>query len=121
MLHTSEVVVVEAERGDPSAAKARLAVLGSLNCLSATAESEAMVPELLRETKLPADALLDMAHISIATVHGMQYLLTWNCRHIANARIIRVVERVCRLRGFEPPVLCTPDELLDFTSENEYA
>ena len=62
---------------------------------------------------LPPHALLDMAHISIATVHGMQFLLTWNCKHIANARIVRVVEKVCRDRGFEPPVLCTPEELME--------
>lgn len=110
-LYTSEVVIAEAERGDPQAARARLAVLAPLRALSATPESEAMVPILLRETRLPADALLDMSHVSIATVHGMQYLLTWNCRHIANARTIRVVERICRNIGFEPPVLCTPDEL----------
>lgn len=110
-LYTSEVVIAEAERGDPEAARARLAVLAPLRSLSATAESEAMVPILLRETRLPADALLDMSHVSIATVHGMQFLLTWNCRHIANARTVRVVERICRSLGFEPPVLCTPDEL----------
>ncbi len=110
-LYTSEVVIAEAERGDPEAARARLAVLEPLRRLSATSESEAMVPILLRETGLPADALLDMSHISVATVHGMQYLLTWNCRHIANARIVRIVERICRNLGFEPPVLCTPDEL----------
>jgi hypothetical protein len=111
-LYTSEVVIAEAERGDPDAARARLAVLAPLRRLSATAESEAMVPILLRETRLPDGALLDMSHVSIATVHGMQYLLTWNCRHIANARIVRIVERICRNLGFEPPVLCTPDELL---------
>jgi predicted nucleic acid-binding protein len=110
-LYTSEVVIAEAERGDPEPARARLAILAPLRTLSATPESEAMVPILLRETRLPVDALLDMSHVSIATVHGMQYLLTWNCRHIANARIIRVVERICRNLGFEPPVLCTPDEL----------
>jgi predicted nucleic acid-binding protein len=111
-LYTSEVVIAEAERGDSEAARARIAVLNLLPRLSPSAESEALVPVLLRETRLPADALLDMSHISIATVHGMQFLLTWNCRHIANARIVRVVEKVCRERGFEPPVLCTPEELL---------
>src|SRR5205823_5225645 len=86
-LYTSEVVIAEAERGDPEPARARLVLLAPLRRLSATPESEAMVPILLRETGLPVDAFLDMSHISIATVHGMQYLLTWNCRHIANARI----------------------------------
>ena len=111
-LYTSQVVITESERGDPEAATARLAVLASLRRLSATPESEAMVPILLNETRLPEHALLDMAHVSIATVHGMQYLLTWNCRHIANARIVRIVERICRSLGYEPPVLCTPEELV---------
>jgi hypothetical protein len=110
-LYTSQVVIAEAERGDAEAARVRLAVLKTLRSLSATAESEAMVPILLRETRLPETALLDMSHVSIATVHGMQYLLTWNCRHIANARIVRIVERLCRSLGYEPPVLCTPEEL----------
>ncbi len=111
-LYTSEVVFAEAERGDPSAAAARVAVLSLLPRLLPTPASEELVPLLLRETKLPPEALLDMAHVSIATAHGMQFLLTWNCKHIANAQIVRAVERVCRLRGFEPPVLCTPDELM---------
>lgn len=112
-LYTSEVVIAEAERGDPEAARDRLAVLASLTRLSPTPESELLVPVLLRETRLPTHALLDMAHVSIATVHGMQFLITWNCKHIANARIVRIVEKVCRDRGFEPPVLCTPEELME--------
>jgi predicted nucleic acid-binding protein len=112
-LYTSEVVIAEAERGDPAAARSRLSVLATLPRLTPTETSEALIPVLLRESRLPPDAVLDMAHISIATVHGMAYLLTWNCRHIANARIVRIVERVCRDRGFEPPVLCTPDELME--------
>lgn len=112
-LYTSEVVIAEAERGDPTAAAARLSVLASIQRLPPTSASEELVPLLLSETKLPPEPLIDMAHISIATVHGMQFLLTWNCKHIANAQIVRAVERVCRLRGFEPPVLCTPDELME--------
>lgn len=111
-LFVSEVVVTEAERGDPGAAGARLAILSQFPRLAATPESELLAPLLLRETRLPPDAFLDMAHVSIATVHGMQYLLTWNCRHIANAAVIRIVERICRSHGFEPPVICTPEELM---------
>lgn len=110
-LYTSEVVIAEAERGDAAAARARLELLEPLKRLAATPASESMVPILLKETGLPPYALLDMSHVAVATVHGMQYLLTWNCRHIANARIVRIVERVCRNLGYEPPVLCTPDEL----------
>jgi predicted nucleic acid-binding protein len=111
-IYTSQVVTAEAERGDAVAARNRLELLAQLPSLAPTVESEALVPALLRATGLPPSALLDMAHGSIATVHGMQFLLTWNCRHIANARIIRVVERVCRTAGYEPPVLCTPEELM---------
>ena len=71
-----------------------------------------MVPILLRETGLPVDAFLDMAHVSIATVHGMQYLLTWNCRHIANAAIVEQLRGICEHEGFPAPVICTPHELM---------
>lgn len=56
----------------------------------------------------------DMAHVALATVHGMNYLLTWNCRHIANAMVLRAVGRACRGQGFEPPVVCTPEELMGY-------
>ena len=52
-------------------------------------------------------------HIAMAAVHGMEYLLTWNCAHIANVAIRGRVERTCREAGFEPPVICTPEELLE--------
>jgi hypothetical protein len=53
-----------------------------------------------------------MAHIALATAHGMQYLLTWNCKHIANAAVRRMVVKTCRVHGYEPPVICTPEELM---------
>jgi len=111
-LYVSEIVVAEAERGDPDAARARLALMAGMARASATAASESLAPVLLRETRLPAHAFLDMSHVSIAAVHGMQFLLTWNCRHIANANVIRIVEKVCRDHGYEPPVICTPEELM---------
>jgi hypothetical protein len=111
-LYVSEVVVAEAERGDRSASAARLQALSGLPRLAATPDSERLAPVLLRETRLPADAFLDMSHVAIAAVHGMDYLLTWNCRHIANATVIRIVERICRTHGYEPPVICTPEELM---------
>lgn len=112
-LYASEIVIAEAERGDPVAARARLSILSQLPRLAATPESERLAPILLAETRLPEYAFVDMSHVSIAAVHGMQFLLTWNCRHIANAAVIRVVEKTCRGRGFEPPVMCTPEELME--------
>jgi len=61
---------------------------------------------------LPPKAAADALHIAIAPVNGMDYLLTWNCTHIANATLRASIENVCRENGFEPPVICTPDELL---------
>lgn len=54
---------------------------------------------------------MDALHIATATVHGMDYLLTWNCKHIANAVTLPRVYEVCRSFGYEPPLVCTPYEL----------
>lgn len=58
-------------------------------------------------------AATDAAHIAIAAVHGMNYLMTWNCAHIANAKIAKAIENICTERGFECPVICTPEELME--------
>lgn len=110
-LYSSEIVFAEAEKGDPTAARARLDVLRETQQLAASAVAEELVPILLRQAGLPTKALADMAHIALATVHGMQFLLTWNCKHIANANVLRAVARTCRERGYELPVICTPEEL----------
>lgn len=62
---------------------------------------------------LPAKAASDALHIGVAAVHGMDYLVTWNCKHIANARMLRFVSETCRSAGFVPPVICTPEELAE--------
>lgn len=111
-LFTSEVVVVESERGDASAVQERRTILRQTQRLAASPAAEALIPELLMATRLPSKVFADMAHVALATVHGMQYLLTWNCRHIANATIQRAIVKTCRERGYEPPVICTPEELM---------
>jgi hypothetical protein len=67
---------------------------------------------LIEQNAIPKQAAEDALHIAIATVNGMDYLMTWNFRHIANAAIRVNVELVCRLNGYEPPVICTPLELM---------
>jgi hypothetical protein len=86
-------------------------VLRETQQLAASMVAEELVQVLLRQTGLPTKALADMSHIALATVHGMQFLLTWNCKHIANANVLRVVARTCRERGYELPMICTPEEL----------
>jgi hypothetical protein len=67
---------------------------------------------LVASLALPAKAVTDAAHIALAAVHGMHFLLTWNCTHIANAEMAVTIERVCRENGFTCPVICTPEELM---------
>jgi len=68
---------------------------------------------LVDEAAVPRKAAEDALHIAVAAVHGVQFLLTWNVRHIANATMRQTIERICRHSGYEPPVICTPEELTD--------
>lgn len=75
-------------------------------------EAETLATALLGEVPLPARAAADALHIAVAAVNGVSYLVTWNCTHIANATLRPQIEAVCRRLGYEPPVICTPPELL---------
>jgi hypothetical protein len=111
-LFVSEAVLAEARRGDPAAAKRRLEAVEGIEILNATQEAEALASALTRTAAMPPKAAIDAAHVALATVHGIDYLLTWNCTHIANAVTRPLIEAVCRGNGFQPPVICTPEELV---------
>ena len=111
-LFASQAVLEEARAGDPAAAAARLHALSEVQLLEATEQALFLALRLMDEVPLPRRAAVDAAHIATAAVHGMDYLLTWNCRHIANAVLRPDIEDICRVAGFEPPVICTPEELL---------
>lgn len=112
-LVVSELVVNEASAGDPDAARDRLALLDSITLLDATEESLKLAQQLLKSGAIPKKAAEDAAHIAIAVTNGVEYLVTWNCRHIANATMRSQIDAVCRKSGFEPTVICTPDELME--------
>lgn len=112
-LYASVIVRDEAADGDGTLASARLAYLDETTLLQVDADSEHLQAAILRDTGIPRKAELDALHIAIAAVNGMDYLLTWNCRHIANAFILPRVYSVCRSAGFEPPLICTPPELME--------
>ena len=112
-LFASAVVIEEAQDGDAGAAATRLEVVAQLTLLEVTQEARDLAAILLQRTRLPSKATADALHIATATVHGMDYLITWNCKHIANAVIFRSIEAACRENGYEPPVLCTPEELME--------
>lgn len=102
----------ESEAGDPGAMTERAEAIHGLPLIEPDERAGALAERLLREVPLPKKAAVDAAHIAVATVSGMDYLLTWNFNHIANAALRDRIERVCRSSGYKPPVICTPEELL---------
>jgi hypothetical protein len=112
-LYFSQFVLDEASAGDHDAAAQRIAVLREATLLTTTSDASTLAAELVRVGDLPQKALVDAFHIAVAAVHGMDYLLSWNCRHIANAAMRGRIDNTCRSRGVEPPVICTPIELVE--------
>ncbi len=114
----SQVVIDEISAGDPTEARKRLAVAGPINSLAVTVDAERITESIMKSGILPPKAVRDAAHIAVATVHNVQYLLTWNCKHLANAQIAKRIAGLCNVAGYEMPSICTPEELLeDLTDE----
>lgn len=111
-LYVSQVVLDEARTGDPEAVERRAALLTGLPVLDITPDVAELAAVLIERVPLPPHAGADAAHIAVAAYHGMDFLVTWNATHIANAELRRRVEQVCRESGYPAPVLCTPDELM---------
>lgn len=111
-LYVSQLVIQEASAGDPAAAERRLQLISDLPLLAATDESFRLQEQILAESGFPERARADAGHIAIAAVHGMDYLLTWNMTHIANAEFEAGIRAVCLDAGYDPPTICTPDELM---------
>jgi predicted nucleic acid-binding protein len=112
-LFVSEFVVAEAAMGNEYAAQKRLAVIEGIAQLTSSADVDTLSMALIRRHALPANAEMDAFHVAIAAVNGIEYLLTWNCKHIANALTRPKIEATCRALGYEPPIICTPQELLE--------
>ena len=109
----SEVVLDEALAGDASAAQRRLVFLQDLPLLEITSEVDDLAKAILESGLLPPKAARDAIHIAVSSVHAVDLLLTWNCKHIANATIMRELSKVVAICGHEIPVLCTPEELIE--------
>mgnify|MGYP000858189546 FL=1 len=111
-LSISALVVAESRAGDAEAAQRRLALLEGVPLLHLSDAATELAEHLLNRAALPPLAKDDALHVAVATVHGVDYLLTWNCKHIANAQQRPRIEAACRTLGYRPPVICTPEELL---------
>ena len=110
---SSQLVVREASVGDPEAAQERLALLRELTLLEITEEALTLAQHLLRTGAIAEGFPEDALHVAVAVVNGVEYLLTWNYRHLANAAMRSKIEEACREAGYEPVVICTPEELME--------
>jgi hypothetical protein len=116
-LFTGQLVLDEIAFGEPEMAKRRLELVADLALLESTEEARQLTRSIMDSRLLPAKAEGDAAHIALATFHKMDILLTWNCRHIANAFILGRLRRLIEAGGYSTPTICTPEELLQETYE----
>ena len=112
-LYASAVVIGEAQRGDSLLAEARLTIVRNLRIAQVTRDALNLAASLVAGAGVPRKANEDALHIATAATNGLDYLLTWNCTHIANAVTIPLVNVICRRSGFEPPLIYTPQELME--------
>ena len=96
-----------------SSSSKRQQALKNCGFLDITPEAVELAGRFIEQKAIPKQAVEDALHVAVATVSGMDYLLTWNFKHIANAAMRANVELVCRLNGYEPPVICSPMELME--------
>jgi len=106
--YISQVVIDEASAGDPAEVQKRLAIIGGLPTLQMTEDVEALTQAIVAAGTLPPNALDDAAHVAVAAVHAINYLLTWNCKHLANAQIARRIGWCVRNWGIGCPLSVRP-------------
>lgn len=111
-LFVSDLVIEECEAGDTIAAAERLKFIQGIEILLPTLAARELAEKRVAEFAIPASEPRDAFHIAIAAVNGIEYLATWNFKHIANAATRDSIEQTCRDFGCEPPKICTPDELM---------
>jgi predicted nucleic acid-binding protein len=111
-MYISQAVLNEVAQGDIEIAVQRMELLRGVPLLELNQAVRDLASQFLTRSNLPPKADIDAIHIAAATVHGLDYLLTWNCKHIANAQIQRKLAEISFDCGYELPILCTPYELL---------
>jgi predicted nucleic acid-binding protein len=112
-VYISQLVIQEAKVDDEDVAERRMAVLVDLPSLELKWATLDLAEALAESVPVPEQSIEDMLHVALATVHGMDYLLTWDRECMADAALRDRIEHVCRSQGYEPPVICTPRELLE--------
>ena len=109
----SELVREESSGGDADASRRRMAVIENIPVLKANDAAMDLAERLVSKSVVPQEFAADALHIAIATVNGIDYLLTWNCKHLANAARRQKIEALVDEAGYACPVICTPEELME--------
>ena len=109
----SRIVHAEIQRGDPTAAQQRLEAVSLLRILDTFPEADILAQKLLDAGAVPRNSVTDAQHIAIATVHSVEYLVSWNHKHIVNEYKREHINQVCQEVGFQPITICTPLELME--------
>ena len=115
-LYTSIFTLNEAGRGDPKAAARRLDFLRDIPELNLPSELPRIEGDIIRLFQLPARAVLDASHLALAVLHRIDFLLTWNCAHLANAAVQKELMEYCMYHGLHVPIVCTPEALTQIAS-----
>ena len=108
----SQVVIDEASAGDATEIQKRLAIIGSLKTLDLSEIAATLTQAILSSGILPPKAGGDAAHVAVAAVNAIDYMLTWNCKHLANAQVARRIAKIIQQSGYRMPIICTPVELM---------
>ena len=112
LFYISQLVLDEVARGDIEIANQRLNLLKDFPLLEINESVQNLAEKFLDQSNLPSKAADDALHIAIATFYRLDYLLTWNCKHIANAKIQKKLTQISLESGYELPTICTPYELM---------
>jgi len=118
-LRISDLVVVECSAGDPTAAAERLQLIDGVSLLAPNAQAEHLTNALLAGKAIPETEPRDAAHIALATVHEIDFILTWNFKHILNPHTQHLIRQVCTDHGYEVATICTPEQLTEADDEIE--
>jgi hypothetical protein len=108
----SQVVWDEASAGDPVEVKKRQKLISTIPLLKVTDEGMELAREILANGAIPLSAARDAAHIAVCAVNNIDFLLTWNCKHLANAQIERRIQKICAANNLRTPIICTPSGLM---------
>lgn len=117
-LFISQVIVDECAAGDSAAASERLEVIRSLPLLDETRAAEQLADLLIARLAVPESQPRDALHIAVAAVHGIQFIATWNFKHLLNPHLQAKIADSCYEGGYVPPVICTPEQLIESEDES---